>query len=63
MSRVIKGRIPAAEGTAFGPGAFDAYIGKAITVPAGNRSAEGILRVAEIAEDGSEVTLTVELPD
>lgn len=52
-----------APGSVFTPNAFDSSIGKEIDVHLPDRSAKGRLMAAEVAADGSAVSLTVEVPD
>ena len=48
----------------YAPGAFDGTIGSTTRVKLpGGGEAEGIIRAAAVNEDGSEVALTVEVPD
>ena len=50
--------------TIYGAGAFDGQIGSATRVELpGGREAEGIIRAAVVSEDGSEVEVTIEVPD
>jgi hypothetical protein len=66
MSETCTVRIPADKDEAFAPGAWDGSIGKAMAVTLTGRGAdavEGVIRAAEVTDDGSAVLLTVEVPD
>jgi hypothetical protein len=64
MSQLFKVRQHAGPGTQFGPEAFRNMIGDAIpvTVPP-DRTVEGILKAASVADDGTYAELTLEVPD
>jgi len=66
MSETCTVRIPADVDEVFAPGAFDGNIGKAMAVTLTGRGAdavEGVVRAAEVIDDGLAVLLTVEVPD
>ena len=54
---------PADPGTTFAPDAFDRAIGDLQTVRVGDQWHEVPLVAAQVAEDGTSVRLTLELPD
>lgn len=68
MSRRVEFVHRAPEGSAFAPGAFDGQIGEEVTVSrqagaAYRQQALGVLREAEVAEDGQSVRMVMDLPD
>lgn len=68
MSRRIEFVHQAEDGELFAPGAFDGQIGQEVPVSrqanlAYRQRATGVLREAEVAEDGRSVRLVVDLPD
>jgi len=64
MSQVFIAWEPAPAGTVFAQGAFDGQVGSTTRVKLpGGREAEGVIRSAKVAEDGSGAEFIVEVPD
>lgn len=64
MSETFTMAMKAGADTAYAPGVFDAQIGSTTRVKLpGGRWVEGIIRAASVSEDGSEVEVTIEVPD
>ena len=60
---IVKFRMPAAEGEAYAPGCLDESIGQEVMVKGVAGRMRGVLRSADVAEDGQSVEVGLEIPD
>ena len=63
MSELFRVRQHAGPGARFGPDAFKSMVGEVIPVTVPDRTVEGTLKAAFVADDGAYADLILEVPD
>jgi hypothetical protein len=63
MSERVSFTMKAESGERFATWAADGHIGDPVAVQARGRTIQGILVAAEVSQDGTEVTIAVDVPD
>jgi hypothetical protein len=65
MTQQVSSSVPAGPGERFAHGAFDSQVGRTVPfrVEGSSDAAEATVIAAEISDDGTAVTLTLDVPD